>query len=174
MIRAPSAGYRSYREKLVGYYERFNINLSADDIIITSGGSEAVLFAFLSCLNPGDEIIVPDLLDINDRFEAFVSRPLHQSYYVDGNLFAGEYPGDRSDELAAEKLRRMHHFGVRHFIDLTEEGELRPYRQLLPDDCTYHRFPIRDMDVPESVEAAQRILNEIDYLKQKDGYTYIH
>ena len=57
---SPSAGYRSYREKLVGYYERFNINLSADDIIITSGGSEAVLFAFLSCLSPGDEIIVPE------------------------------------------------------------------------------------------------------------------
>ena len=59
-IDSPSAGYRSYREKLVGYYERFNINLTADDIIVTAGGSEAVLFAFLSCLNPGDEIIVPE------------------------------------------------------------------------------------------------------------------
>ena len=57
---SPSAGYRSYREKLVGYYERFNINLTADDIIVTAGGSEAVLFAFLSCLNPGDEIIEPE------------------------------------------------------------------------------------------------------------------
>ena len=57
---SPSAGYRSYREKLVGYYKRFNINLTADDIIVTAGGSEAVLFAFLSCLNPGDEIIVPE------------------------------------------------------------------------------------------------------------------
>ncbi len=57
---SPSAGYRSYMEKLVGYYERFNINLTADDIIVTAGGSEAVLFAFLSCLNPGDEIIVPE------------------------------------------------------------------------------------------------------------------
>lgn len=57
---SPSAGYRSYREKLTGYYKKFNINLTADDIIITSGGSEAVLFAFLSCLNPGDEIIVPE------------------------------------------------------------------------------------------------------------------
>ena len=51
---------RSYREKLVGYYKKYDINLSADDIIITTGGSEAVLFAFLSCLNPGDEIIVPE------------------------------------------------------------------------------------------------------------------
>ena len=57
---SPSAGYRSYREKLVGYYAKFNINLTADDIIITTGGSEAVLFSFLSCLNPGDEIIVPE------------------------------------------------------------------------------------------------------------------
>lgn len=57
---SPSDGYRSYREKLVGYYARYNINVSADDIIITTGGSEAVLFAFLACLNPGDEIIVPE------------------------------------------------------------------------------------------------------------------
>ena len=57
---SPSQGYRSYREKLVGYYKKYDINLTADDIIITTGGSEAVLFAFLSCLNPGDEIIVPE------------------------------------------------------------------------------------------------------------------
>ena len=57
---SPSQGIQSYREKLVGYYKKFNINISADDIIITSGGSEAVLFAFMSCLNPGDEIIVPE------------------------------------------------------------------------------------------------------------------
>lgn len=57
---SPSDGYRSYREKLVGYYAKYNINVSPDDIIITTGGSEAVLFAFLACLNPGDEIIVPE------------------------------------------------------------------------------------------------------------------
>ena len=57
---SPSQGFRSFREKLTKYYEKYQIHLSADDIIITSGGSEAVLFAFLSCLNPGDEIIVPE------------------------------------------------------------------------------------------------------------------
>ena len=57
---SPSQGYRSYRERLVGYYEKYDIHLDADDIIITTGGSEAVLFAFMSCLNPGDEIIVPE------------------------------------------------------------------------------------------------------------------
>jgi len=57
---SPSDGFRSLREKLVGYYDQYQIKLTADDIIITTGGSEAVLFAFMSCLNPGDEIIVPE------------------------------------------------------------------------------------------------------------------
>ena len=57
---SPSQGYLSYRKKLVGYYAKFNINVEPEDIIITCGGSEAVLFSFLSCLNPGDEIIVPE------------------------------------------------------------------------------------------------------------------
>ena len=57
---SPSQGYRSLREALVNYYERYQIKLNSDEIIITSGGSEAVLFAFMSCLNPDDEIIVPE------------------------------------------------------------------------------------------------------------------
>ena len=57
---SPSDGYRSYREKLTRYYKKYDILLDADDIIVTTGGSEAVLFAFMSCLNPGDEIIVPE------------------------------------------------------------------------------------------------------------------
>lgn len=119
-------------------------------------------------------LLPADLLDINDRFEAFVSRPLHQSYYVGGKLFAGEYPGDKYGELAEAKLKRMHHFGVRHFIDLTEEGELRPYHQLLPGDTTYLRFPIRDVDVPESVEVVHQLIDKIEYMSQQGGYTYIH
>ena len=57
---SPSQGYLSYRKKLVDFYAKYDIHVSADDIIITTGGSEAVLFAVMSCLNPGDEIIVPE------------------------------------------------------------------------------------------------------------------
>ncbi len=57
---SPSEGILSYREKLVGYYGKFNINVNVEDIIITTGGSEAVLFSFMACLDPGDEIIVPE------------------------------------------------------------------------------------------------------------------
>ena len=57
---SPSEGLRSLREKLADYYHRFHIDVTADDIIVTTGGSEAVLFAFMACLDPGDEIIVPE------------------------------------------------------------------------------------------------------------------
>ena len=57
---SPSQGIPSYVEKLVGYYKRYDIDLSVDDIIVTCGGSEAVQMAFMVCLNPGDEVIIPE------------------------------------------------------------------------------------------------------------------
>ena len=55
-----SAGNESYRKKLTSYYARFDIQLDYSQIIITTGGSEAILFAMMNCLNPGDEIIIPE------------------------------------------------------------------------------------------------------------------
>ncbi|MGZ5286520.1 MAG: pyridoxal phosphate-dependent aminotransferase [Flavisolibacter sp.] len=55
-----SAGNESYRRKLVKYYASVGINVSHDQIIITTGGSEAIMFGFFACLNPGDEVIIPE------------------------------------------------------------------------------------------------------------------
>ncbi|NCW88177.1 MAG: pyridoxal phosphate-dependent aminotransferase [Chitinophagia bacterium] len=55
-----SAGNESYRKKLVEYYAKSGISLTPQQIIITTGGSEAILFGFFTCLNPGDEVIVPE------------------------------------------------------------------------------------------------------------------
>lgn len=60
MSYTPSQGIKSLRTKLVSYYAKYGIDLSPDEIIITSGGSEAIQFAYMTCLNPGDEIIVTD------------------------------------------------------------------------------------------------------------------
>ncbi len=57
---SPSDGFKSLRLRLAEYYRTFNIDVAFDDIIVTTGGSEAVSFAFMSCLDPGDEIIVPE------------------------------------------------------------------------------------------------------------------
>jgi len=55
-----SAGNESYRRKLAAYYRSIGINVDHTEILITTGGSEALTFAFLSCLNPGDEVIIPE------------------------------------------------------------------------------------------------------------------
>jgi len=55
-----SAGNESYRKKLALYYQGIGININQDEIIITTGGSEAISFALKVCMNPGDEIIIPE------------------------------------------------------------------------------------------------------------------
>lgn len=57
---SPSDGFPSLRNKLSEYYHRFSIPAMPEDIIVTTGGSEAVLLSFLACLNPGDEVIIPE------------------------------------------------------------------------------------------------------------------
>lgn len=104
------------------------------------------------------------------------NRPLYQSYYTGiSHIYSGEYPGDKYGEKAETKIRQMHHFGVRHFIDLTEEGEMIPYDHLLPPDSTHTRFPIRDVSVPDSLDKVLRLIGKIMELsKRDDGYVYIH
>ncbi|MBR4228290.1 MAG: pyridoxal phosphate-dependent aminotransferase [Bacteroidales bacterium] len=80
---SPSQGMLSLRAKMVSYYAEYGIDISPDEIIITSGGSEAVQFAYMACLDPGDEIIVTDPSYAN--YMAFatscgaVMKPIHTS-----------------------------------------------------------------------------------------------
>ncbi len=55
-----SAGNESYRKKLVGYYKKVGIEVTTDQIIITTGGSEAIIFGFMACMDAGDEVIIPE------------------------------------------------------------------------------------------------------------------
>jgi len=55
-----SAGFESYRNGLSDYYKKFNLPINPEDIMITTGGSEALTFAFMTCFNPGDEVIIPE------------------------------------------------------------------------------------------------------------------
>ena len=75
---SPSEGILSLRQKLAEYYHRFDIDVTAEDIIITTGGSEAVLFAFMACLDPGDEIIVPEPAYAN--YTAFAMLEMYNEY----------------------------------------------------------------------------------------------
>lgn len=55
-----SAGFESYREGLSKYYSEYNVNVNKEQILVTTGGSEALYMAMMSCFNPGDEVIIPE------------------------------------------------------------------------------------------------------------------
>lgn len=102
---SPSDGILSLREKLAKYYHRFNINVNVEDIIVTTGGSEAVLFAFMSCLDPGDEIIVPEPAYANYMAFAIVAGAVIKSIptYIDEGFALP--PIEKFEELITPKTK---------------------------------------------------------------------
>ena len=64
---SPSEGYASYRDGLSKYYRSVGIDVSSDEIVVTTGGSEALVFGFMSCMDPGDEVIIPEPFYANYR-----------------------------------------------------------------------------------------------------------
>ena len=57
---SPSEGFARYRERLADYYNGVGVDVTADEVLVTTGGSEALVFAFMSCLDAGDEVIIPE------------------------------------------------------------------------------------------------------------------
>ena len=104
-----SAGNESYRKKLVEYYSRNNIDITHQDIIVTTGGSEAILFGFMACLDAGDEVIIPantfiaSVLAVSDNnlTPVFVEPDL-DTYNIDINKI--EIVGLNGQVLLTKKL----------------------------------------------------------------------
>ncbi len=104
-----------------------------------------------------------------------MNRPIPNSYWVEpGKLLAGEYPGGESEAATCKRLKLLHEAGIRHFFDLTEPGELRPYQPLLPPDAGYLNFPIPDHSVPRSAQRMQEILVALAAAHGADGGIYVH
>jgi hypothetical protein len=106
-------------------------------------------------------------------------KPDPNTYWVvPGKLLGGEYPGAEDPAEARVRLRKFLDAGVRHFIDLTEAGELEPYAKLLADESgsgtSYARFPIRDESVPGEAKTMAAIIETIDRAMLEGGITYVH
>ena len=104
-----------------------------------------------------------DLRRIMDEFERRINnrRPIENSYEVTKNIYAGEYPRNKDDDSSYAKMKQFESFGITHFVDLTEEGELQPYESLLYKGAKYLRFPIRDVCVPQSIESVRGLIAKI-------------
>jgi ADP-ribosyl-[dinitrogen reductase] hydrolase len=109
-------------------------------------------------------------------------RPNRNTYWVVPLKFlAGEYPGDKDRVKARKKINQFLAAGVRHYVDLTEFGELVPYDSILSEEArnasitaTYQRFPIRDNSVPSDSEHLAEILFAIDRCIREGGAVYLH
>jgi Dual specificity phosphatase, catalytic domain len=104
-----------------------------------------------------------------------VERPLPNTYWVlPGRLLAGEYPGDADGSLARTRLMRLQQAGIDSYIDLTEEGELPPYRLLLPEHSQYLRSAIVDTKVPQSVAQTLNLIKTIQDALAGERRVYVH
>jgi hypothetical protein len=107
--------------------------------------------------------------------ELTLDRPLPNTYWViPGRLLAGEYPGSADDTEARRRLARLHEAGVDSFVDLTEDGELPPYRHLLPKHADYLRVGIVDTGVPNNVGQTRELLAAIRAALARERRVYVH
>lgn len=103
-----------------------------------------------------------------------MDKPIKQSYCViPDKIYAGEYAGDLKDPQ--RKVDQLTSFGITHFIDLTEEGELMPYKMLLPRECVYFRFPIKDVSIPQSNDDVAGLMKYISsVIANPANKVYVH
>src|SRR5258706_915359 len=107
--------------------------------------------------------------------EFTLDRPLPNTYWViPGRLLAGEYPGAADDTEARRRLARLLEAGVNSFVDLTEDGELPPYRHLLPKHSDYLRVGIVDTGVPNNVAQTRELLAAIRAALARERRVYLH
>jgi ADP-ribosylglycohydrolase len=104
-----------------------------------------------------------------------MKTPLPHSYWVEpGRFLAGEHPHGGSERATRERLELLVAAGVSRFIDLTEEGELPAYQQLLPPGVEYHRQPFRDHSVPQVAAHMRRVMDELMRAAPGGGAVYVH
>ena len=102
-----SAGIESYRRKLAAYYQNLGINVDHTEMLITTGGSEAITFAFMACLNPGDEVIIPEPFYANyngfTTAASVVVKPI-ESFIEDSFALP---PIEKFEEMITEKTKAI-------------------------------------------------------------------
>lgn len=160
----PSPGVESYRKKLTTYYSRYNIPLEASQVIVTTGGSEAIRFAFMSCLDPGDEILIPEPFYANyngfsisaqvrikavtssidqayalppvEAFEALISEKTRAILICNPNNPTGYL-------YSREELEQLRHVCKKHDLFLFSD---EAYREFCYEDTHFSALQLKEME----------------------------
>ena len=180
----------SVPEAIIAFLESDNLEDCVRNAVSIGGDSDTI--AAMACsifaanqegwdeplMLPFQKYLTGDLQTTMDCFEelVFPRKPIRNSYRVMDRVYAGEYPRELDEKKSIVKLKQFERFGITHYIDLTEEGELRPYAQMLGSDVRHIRFPIKDVSAPRSIESVKELVARInDILREGDSHkVYIH
>ena len=180
----------SVPEAIIAFLESASLEDCARNAVSIGGDSDTI--AAIACsiyaANKGrrdDSLMLQftkylpcDLRAIMERFEelVFPMKPIRNSYMVMDRVYAGEYPREYDDKKSVDKIKQFERFGITHFIDLTEESELRPYDQMLASPMQHIRFPIHDVSIPANIESVKDLIGQIQgILNENDrNKVYIH
>lgn len=180
----------SVPEAIIAFLESTSLEDCARNAVSIGGDSDTI--AAIACSiyaakrNADEERLMKrfehylphDLARIMEEFERRINnrRPIDNSYEVTKSIYAGEYPINKDDESSYIKVKQFERFGITHFVDLTEEGELQPYEHLLYKGAKYLRFPIRDVSIPHSTESVRGLIAKIMKVIKDDpnAKVYIH
>lgn len=180
----------SVPEAIIAFLESDSLEDCARNAVSIGGDSDTI--AAIACSiyavknNQEDEALVMpfnhylplNLLRVMDEFEKMVANrtPIKNSYKVTNQIYAGEYPRDKNESICLAKLHQFENFGITHFVDLTEEGELAPYSNMLYPGALHLRFPIRDVSVPKRTVDVRNLVKLICNIVDNDtqAKVYIH
>jgi hypothetical protein len=110
----------------------------------------------------------------NNFNDALDATPPNSYWAIPGRLLAGGYPATADFSDSRARLARLQEAGINYFVDLTEEGELPPYRHLLPFHLKYVRCPIPDHGVPNGNAPVKRLLSDIRAALAANRCIYLH
>ena len=180
----------SVPEAIIAFLESNSLEDCARNAVSIGGDSDTI--AAIACSiyaaknSQEDDILAKrfehylpaDLRCIMENFEKRIRnrRPIDNSYQVTNQIYAGEYPRNKDRESSIIKLQQFESFGITHFVDLTEEGELEPYEGMLYSGTFYQRFPIRDRSVPKSMDEVRKLVKCIIKIvnMNPEAKVYIH
>ena len=102
-------------------------------------------------------------------------KPFNECHWIKEGIFlAGEYPRNLDEDSSQIKINQILNSGIKSFVDLTEEDELKPYAKFLNDPIKYRRFPIKDLSIPHSKEFVIILLDYIDSEISNNQPVYMH